>query len=149
MKGPDGKPWQGTTEILERRNQVPKKSYTPIEVTKICLQALQNNDDPQLDHGACVVLAFKSPNGLLASSSLDPAGYARFIRNEYSGLIDFYKADVIGQPIELKDSLSVKQRVEITGYNVGNTRSVPQQFDFYLTKVDEYWLVDVILSVLK
>ena len=48
LKGEGTKSWRGTRDILKRRGQVPLPSYTPQDVCKICLKALQNNDDPQL-----------------------------------------------------------------------------------------------------
>ena len=111
MSGPEGKKWKGTREILKRKNQIPDAKYSHVDVCKIVLSALQNNDEPQLDHGACVALydhiflnekinikftfsfetfiiyiqnilrEFKSPTGILASEGLDPAGYGRFLRS--------------------------------------------------------------------
>jgi hypothetical protein len=56
LAGPDGKPWKGVRDMLPRKGQIPLPSYGPKDVCKIILAALQNNDDPQLDHGACVAL---------------------------------------------------------------------------------------------
>lgn len=66
-------PWGGDLAILRRKKQVPTEAYGPKDVIRICLLALQSNDDPQLDHGAAVVMQFKSPNGLLSQGGLDPA----------------------------------------------------------------------------
>ena len=150
MSGPEGKPWRGTREILKRRKQVPNEEYGPQDVCKVVLSALQSNDDPQLDHGACVALEFKSPNGVLASTGLDPAGYGRFIRSsEYSNLIDFKSLKLLGQAEQLRDSLSVRQSIEISNWVHGiesiasvNTKTL---YDFYLSKVGNCWLIDAIL----
>jgi len=50
------KPWSGSRSILVRKGQIPSSKYSPRDVVSICLAALQNNDDPQLDHGAAVVM---------------------------------------------------------------------------------------------
>lgn len=54
---------KGRKDILGRKKQLPKSNYTPQQVVQIILDALQINDDPQLDHGCCVLLAFTSPTG--------------------------------------------------------------------------------------
>ena len=59
MAGPEGKKWKGTREVLPRRKQIPSPDYSPQDVCRILLSALQNNDDPQLDHGV-----YYSPVGL-------------------------------------------------------------------------------------
>ena len=56
LKGTDSRPWSGSRSILKRKGQVPNPELSPRDVIKIILAALQNNDDPQLDHGASVVL---------------------------------------------------------------------------------------------
>ena len=146
MAGPEGKKWKGTREVLPRRKQIPSPDYTPQDVCRIVLSALQNNDDPQLDHGACVVLEFKSPTGPLAEGGLDPAGYGRFIRDsDYNALIDFKSADMIGEPVSLGDSLSVRQSVKITDWQSSDTSRGDKVFDFYLTNCSGQWLIDVIL----
>lgn len=63
LKGNVDAPWKGTTDSLKRRKQIPLPEYDPRKVVQICLDALQVNDEPQLDHGCCVLLSFKSPNG--------------------------------------------------------------------------------------
>jgi len=63
--------WQGTRDILARRKQVKSSSLQPRDVVTLVLNALQSNDDPQLDHGACVCLEFASKDSDL--SRLDPA----------------------------------------------------------------------------
>ena len=140
-------PWKGTTEILKRRKQVPSSEYDPQTVVRKCLQALQTNDDPQLDHGSCVLLAFKSPFGMLSQGGLDPAGYGRFLRStNYQILLDNSDFDLVDDPLPLQDSLSVRQRVLVKGWNLnGNVEK--KIFDFYLSKFGENWLVDVILAV--
>ena len=45
-----------SNRILKRKGQVPSPSLGPEDVVKICLSALQFNDDPRLDHGASVVM---------------------------------------------------------------------------------------------
>ena len=52
MAGNQGKKWKGTRDVLPRRKQIPSPDYSPQDVCRIVLSALQNNDDPQLDHGA-------------------------------------------------------------------------------------------------
>ena len=146
LNGSSGKVWKGSREMLGRRKQIPASEYTIQDVVKKCLAALQNNDEPQLDHGACVTLEFKNPSGPLAEGDLDPAAYGRFLRStEYNVLLDFKKAEIIGEPEQLNDSLSYKQRVKVTGWQNDITKKSDSLFDFYLTKVSDKWLLDVIL----
>ena len=152
MAGSEGKAWNGDRAILKRKKQVPDSSYSPLDVIRIILRALQSNDDPQLDHGALVTLEFKSPKGVLATTGLDPAGYGRYLRgSEYSKLIDFKSYDLIGDPEVLQGNEgTIKQRVEISGWIYGtlaerNTETT-STFDFFLSKVGAYWLVDAILK---
>ncbi len=49
LAGPQGKPWKGSRMSLARKGQVPLLEYSAQDVVRICLAALQNNDDPQLD----------------------------------------------------------------------------------------------------
>ena len=146
LAGAEGKPWKGSKIGLARRGQLPLPEYSAQDVIRICLAALQNNDDPQLDHGSCVTLEFKSPNGALAEGNLDPAAYGRFIRgSDYVSLIDFKNSELVGELEPLSDSLSVRQQVRITDWvNTPGSRGVTN-FDFYLTQVRGSWLVDIIL----
>jgi hypothetical protein len=48
------KPWQGNRDICIRKKQIPNEAYAPKDVIRTCLLALQNNDDPQLDHGMII-----------------------------------------------------------------------------------------------
>ena len=144
LKGPDKKKWKGVKDMLVRKGQIPDDKYTPKDVVKIVLTALQDNDSPQLDHGACVVLEFRSVNGPLNDPNLDPAAYGQFLRStEYSSLIDFKSVKFLGEPVELADSLSVKQSVEVVGWQSKQQQN--QIFDFYLSRSDNKWLIDVIL----
>ena len=152
MAGSEKKEWNGDRNILKRKKQVPDPKYGPSDVVKIVLRALQSNDDPQLDHGALVVLEFKSPKGVLATTGLDPAGYGRFLRgSEYSKLIDFKSYDLVGEPEVLQgDENTMKQTVEISGWVYGmeavaNAETI-STFDFFLSKIGAYWLVDAILK---
>lgn len=138
--------WKGDRMSLRRRKQVPLPEYSPQKVIEIVLRALQVNDDPQLDHGACVLLEFKSPTGPLADGGLDPAEYGRFLRDtEYSLLIDHSIAECLGSPVTLQDGFSVKQPVKIKGFSLEDFSSITKTFDFYLSQFDECWLIDVVL----
>ena len=138
-------PWKGRRDILKRRRQVPDPSYSPQQVVSKCLEALQVNDDPQLDHGCCVLLEFKSPEGPLAEGKLDPAEYARFLRTtKYAPLLDHSQSELLGDPQQLQDSLSVKQRVKVKAWAAENALETAY-FDFYLSRLDETWLIDVVL----
>jgi hypothetical protein len=144
--------WRGTKVILKRRGQVPDPRYTARDVVKVILSAMESNDDPQIDHGCCVALEFKSPNGLLSEGGLDPAQYGHFLRTtEYSSLLDFKSVEFIGEPIELTDSLSVKQDVRIVpwGGSTGKGSDVhkTELFSFFLSRVGDVWLLDMILKV--
>ena len=145
LKGSINSPWKGTRESLSRRKQAPRTDYSPNDVVKICLSALQTNDDPQLDHGCCVLLEFKSPNGPLSKSGLDPAGYGRFLRSsEYSLLVEHDSVEFLPSvPTELNDLYI--QKVQLTGYSMADLQPRSKIFQFYLSKVDDLWLVDVVL----
>ena len=134
------KKWRGSTETLKRRGQIPDKKYTPSDVCRIILSALQSNDDPQLDHGACVVLEFATPNGPLSNSGLDPGEYGHFLREEYSEIIDFKEAVFLGEPEEMGDSLQVKQNVKVVQF--GDSFAI---YGIYLSLYNNKWHVDVIL----
>ena len=88
--------WRGTRDILKRKGQVPRPEYSPQDVCRIVLDSLSTNDDPQLDHGACVTLEFKSPVGALADANLSPSTFGEFLRREYSNLVDFKEAKLLG-----------------------------------------------------
>lgn len=95
---------------------------------------------------ACVALEFKSPTGALAEGMLDPSGYGRFLRDtEYSSLIDFKSAELVGELEQLSDSISVRQQVKITDFQYGTATKGVNNFDFYLTLSAGCWLLDVIL----
>lgn len=157
MNGSKDVPWKGSRRSLARRKQVPLPEYTPQQVVRKCLDALQLNDEPQLDHGCCVLLEFKSPQGLLAESGLDPAGYGRFLRNsDYSILLDHNESELVGKPSpsaapaegqqEGKAVERVVQRVRVRGWSVYGKRA-ETDFDFHLSKIDDCWLLDVIVLV--
>jgi hypothetical protein len=80
-------PWKGNRGILKRKFQVPSQEYAPQQVVLKVLDALQVCDDPQLDHGSCVLLEFRSPQGPLSQGKLDPAEYGRFLRNTEYGYV--------------------------------------------------------------
>ena len=142
--------WKGSTESLKRRKQVPSSEYDPQTVVRKCLQALQANDDPQLDHGCCVLLAFKSPFGMLTQGGLDPAGLGRFLRStNYQILLDNADFDLLGDPFPSpENSLSIRQTVQVRGWESAGSGGVAERrnFDFYLTKHNGTWLVDVVLA---
>jgi len=169
LNGSTEKPWRGSTISLGRRGQIPNARYSPADVVRICLKALQSNDDPQLDHGCCVVLQFRSPKGelfmfniinvtlskfhkgILAETNLDPAIYGRFIRsnNQYDSLIDFKSAELRGEPIPVpsRSNNAVKQRVQIENWTI-DTQSKPKfkNYEFYLSNESDVWLIDAILA---
>lgn len=146
LKGSVNKPWGGTRDILKRKGQIPLASLGPRDIIKICLAALQHNDDPQLDHGGAVVLEFKSPNGVIAESGLDPAGYGRFLRSTaYSALLDFSSVELLGDLEEIAGGDSVRQSVKIKQFDSPG-KFFEHTFDFYLSKVNGLWLLDSILK---
>eukprot|EP01036_Dinobryon_divergens_P029231 gene29231-38299_t len=142
--------WKGSTESLKRRKQVPSSEYDPQTVVRKCLQALQANDDPQLDHGCCVLLSFKSPFGMLTQGGLDPTGLGRFLRTtNYEILLDNADFDLLGDPFPSpENSLSIRQTVQVKGWErTGRGGDAERRnFDFYLTKYNDTWLVDVVLA---
>ena len=66
---------------------MPLAKYSAKEVMNILLEALQSNDDPQLDNGAAVVLMFATSDGTLNESGLSPSQYGKFLREQYPTLI--------------------------------------------------------------
>lgn len=147
LKGELNEPWRGSRDVLKRKKQWPLSEYSPQQVVRKVLDALQINDDPQLDHGCCVLLEFKAPGGVLAQSGLDPAGYGRFLRStEYGLLLDYNDAELIGEPTQGKDSLSLIQRVLVKGWTLEGKRE-ERTFDFFLCFANDMWLIDVILLV--
>jgi len=151
LAGPNNKRWKGTRDIMPRRNQVPKPEYSVHDVVRTCMAALQNNDDPQLDHGAAVVLEFKSPTGPLADGDLDAAAYGRFLRSdEYASLIDFKTCSIMGDPVPVgatnNSGVSVRQTVKVVDWQSSSTNKGERFFDFYLTQHQGCWLVDVVLK---
>lgn len=147
LKGDSNEPWRGSRDVLKRKKQWPQPEYSPQQVIRKVLNALQINDDPQLDHGCCVLLEFKSPNGVLAQSGLDPTGYGRYLRStDYSLLLDYNDAELIGEPIQGKDSLSLIQRVAVKGWTLNGQRE-ERKFDFFLKFANNTWLIDTMVIV--
>lgn len=98
-----------------------------------------------------MALEFKSPNGVLSSEGLDPAGYGRFLRSSevYSSLLDFKSFEFVSEDVD--NALSVRQTVQITNYigeawTIGVSKPRTAFFDFYLSRVGNVWLLDAILS---
>jgi hypothetical protein len=141
----EGMKWEGTKVNLMRRGQVPSPKHQPVDVIRICLQALQNNDDPQLDHGACVVLGFRSATGPLAAMQ-DPYTFGKWMReSEYKALVDFKSVQLVGDVEEMNDPNLIRQRFEVTGFQ-GSESPGKAMFDFYLSKSSDTWLVDGIIK---
>ena len=140
MAGEGSKEWRGTKTGLERRGELPDPKYSPIDVIRIVLKALQTNDYPQLDHGACVVLEFKSPAGPLAIFS-NPAELGAYLRKSYENLVDFKEAKLVGES-KVVGSI-MQQSVEVIPWE----SSIPSEsYTFYLTQVENTWLVDAIIK---
>ncbi len=95
--------WRGKRHLLPFLGQLPDPAYTPQRVVQICLGALQRNDDPQLDHGCCVLLEFMSPDGAIAACGLDPRGYGAYVRNseDFSVLLDNRQTALCETPTSL------------------------------------------------
>jgi hypothetical protein len=138
--------WKGSKTSLARKGQVPNPNYTPKDVIQVCLEALKSNDDPQLDHGACVVLEFRSPSGPL-SILKDPKEYGDFLRNQkdYEILVDFKQGRLVGTAVEMGQPNSIRQTVQLIGWG-DQINSSRHFFDFYLSKIDGNWLLDGIVK---
>ena len=161
LSGKGAKEWKGSKSMLKRRGELPDPNYKPLDVLRVCLKALESNDYPQLDHGACVVLEFRAPNSPLAVFS-NPAHFGSYLRNsEYKSILDFKDAKPIGTPIILKEELSqptsIKQYVEITtfpDYNsiknvfpADSNGRIPDNkvnFTFFMSFHEDLWLIDAI-----
>ena len=150
LSGEYSKTWRGTKTMLERRGETPSPNHNAIDVIRILLKALKSNDYPQLDHGACVLLEFKSPTGPLAVFS-NPAELGSYFRKNYPNLVDFKEAKLSGNLIDIKPTgtsegvtiESVKQLVEI--YTYDDIKG--ENYDLFLSKIDGLWLVDAIVKV--
>ena len=141
----EGKPrkWSGRWDIMKRRGQMPSPEYSPVEVVVTILKALKNNDDPQIDHGAAVVLAFASPDGALKQSGVDPAQYGLFLSTNYPVLLDF-KSAVLGDTKMIDiTTTTFRQPIRASGWSGANG-----EFEFILTRCGESspWLVDAIVA---
>lgn len=146
LTGQNNIPWKGTRQILKRKKQIPDPSYSPIQVINLCMNALSINDDPQLDHGCCVLLEFASPNGPLREKNLDPAAYARFLRSsDYSLLIDHNRYELNGDLKTIRNGNSVIQAVDVFGYRDESGNIPSNTFDFFLSQVEGKWFVDVVV----
>ena len=143
----EGKPrkWSGRWDIMKRRGQVPAPEQSPVEVVVTILKALKTNDDPQIDHGAAVILAFASPDGPLKRSGLDPAQYGSFLRTNYPALLDFKSAELLGDT-KLIDITTTTFRQPIRARGWSGDSSLTGDFEFILTRAGENdpWLIDVI-----
>jgi len=142
----EGKPrkWSGRWDIMKRRGQMPSPEYSPVEVVVTILKALKNNDDPQIDHGAAVVLAFASPDGALKQSGVDPAQYGLFLSTNYPALLDFKSAELLGDTKMIDiTTTTFRQLIRASGWSgaIGT-------FEFILTRCGESspWLVDAIVA---
>jgi hypothetical protein len=142
--------WQGTRTILPRKKQVPLPTYSPRDVVTKCLDALQVNDDPQLDHGCCVLLEFRSPAGALATAGSDPIAFRQILSQTNRGcLIDHSYSTYIGS-MEGEDSagMTAQQRVEVRHEGELSAEGpTTQQFEFQLSKWGDLWLIDDILPL--
>ena len=65
-------------------------------------------------------------------------------RNEYESLIDFCSAELHGKTEQIQDSLSIRQQVKVKSWDESDDKY--SFYDFYLTKCDDLWLVDVVLK---
>lgn len=140
MAGEGSKEWRGTKSMLERRGEIPDPKYSPIDVIRVVLKALQTNDYPQLDHGACVVLEFKSSTGPLAIFS-NPAELGAYLRKNYENLVDFKEAKLVGD-LQIVSSTLQQQSVEVVLWETAST----EYYTFYLTLENDTWLVSAILK---
>ena len=166
LNGTAQKEWKGTKSMLQRRGELPDPKYKPIDVIRVCLKALESNDYPQLDHGACVVLEFRAPDSPLQVFT-NPAEFGTYLRgNDYKCILDFKVARPIGEAVILKqeagETVSIKQKVEITNFPDYNTvkavfpdstdgSSAPQRvqdvkvnFNFFLSLHGDVWLIDAL-----
>lgn len=135
-------PWKGTKDILGRKGQIPSSRYGALDVVKICLSALQINDDPQLDHGCCVVQAFQSPKGEIAQLEMDPAAFGRVLRRKCKNLVDHTTVELISGPeFPRSDGLKAEVRIKTKGCA---PNEAAEDYTFSLSKWGDLWLVDSI-----
>lgn len=134
--------WAGNENIIKRRGQVPSPSFSPRKVVFTVLSALKVNDEPQINHGALVLLTFSSPTGDIGKSKLDPGELASFIRKTFPELLDFRSAELVGdEPRTIVPGQRLVQSVVVSTYDSEQKAT----FDIYLGKHGELWLIDVIL----
>ena len=131
--------------MLPRRGELPSSDYSASDVAKICLKALQSNDYPQLDHGACVVLEFKSPGGPI-SVFTNPAELGSYFRKVNPHLVDFKSVQFIDEPVKVVSNVPMVECVQI---RVGIVPwDLPTEiYSFYLSKIDKTWLIDAIAKI--
>ena len=145
----EGKPraWTGDKNIVKRKLQYPREDYAGHEVLRIILNALKNNDDPQLDHGALVVLEFAC--GKLQDSKLNPSELGSVIRGKWEELIDHKKAE-FKDAVEDATGTKVKQTVDIYAWEslslTASSKAITS-FDFFLELSGGCWRLDDIVKV--
>lgn len=94
------------------------------------------------------MLEFKSPAGPLSEGGLDPSEYGRFLRSTppYNNLLDFKSAEAAGDPeVIAGNEYTVKQGVKLRSFEDYAGKSAETFFDFYLSRHNDTWLIDVIL----
>jgi hypothetical protein len=123
----------------------PSPKYSPTEVIKIQLEALQHNDTPAKDSGIATAFKFASPNNQAATGPLER--FILLVKNPaYKPMLDYKSAEFGVLDIKGDDA---EQRVTLT--NADGEKAV---YRFTLSKQHEEpykdcWMTDGVERVVK
>jgi len=97
--------------------QWPQPELSPNEVIMMVFDALQQNDDPQLDHGCLVLLEMASEGFDARRRGLNPAQFGRVLRQDprHEQLVGFVRPMFIGEQQQVSPTC-VRQTVRLTGH---------------------------------
>ena len=141
--------WTGDASILKRRNQLPSTEYNAGEALRVVLNALQSNDDPQLDHGALVLIKFSCGRMANVAKEMSPSTLGKMIREKFPELIDYRRANFKDAIVDATES-KVCQNVEITSWSALTLPADTAEnasYDFFLEKESgsDCWKIDAIV----
>ncbi|CEM30979.1 unnamed protein product [Vitrella brassicaformis CCMP3155] len=138
--------WFGQWVVLERRGDLPQPGEDARVVIEKVLDALQTNDDPQLDHGAAVTIKHASRDNII--SNFNPAQYGSYLRNsEYRVLLNRDTFEFVGPPQYDSNKEHCVQRVVLEGHHPNFQSWSDREFfrkevDFRLSLHRGCWMID-------